>query len=493
MTVTTYRSLFHEALFNGNGIARRLIVALVLFSSAITAVITSIQLYNEYRSDLNKISESFDFVRGSAAPALIEGVWVADGVQIQTQLEGLLRLRDIEFIGVYVDGQLRWSAGGQTSSRVLIDRLPLIRPYRGQKVGLGELHTIASLDKVWTRLFDRLIVVLIENGIKTFLVAAFMLLVFQVLVTRHLAKLSAYARTIRLQGVATDDIKLDRPETGRWRPDALDHLTQTINDMQRHLRAASQNMNQANEALRRMNEELERRVQQRTAKLESANRELETFTYSVSHDLKAPLRGIDGYSRLLLEDYADKLDDEGRQFLYNVRQAAQQMGQLINDLLAYSRLERRELHAEPVALQDLIGALLARRAEEIKARGVAVNVTVPAVSVSADREGLTMALRNLLENALKFTRDTPHPEIEIGGRDTGDACILWVRDNGVGFDMKFHDKIFAIFQRLHRAEDYPGTGVGLAIVKKAMERMGGRAWAESEPGRGATFYLEIPK
>jgi signal transduction histidine kinase len=242
-----------------------------------------------------------------------------------------------------------------------------------------------------------------------------------------------------------------------------------------------------------LNTELEQRVAERTARLEEANKELETFTYSVSHDLKAPLRGIDGYSRLLLDQYSDKLDDEGRQFLHNVREAAQQMGALINDLLAYSRLEHQELHAGRVDLERLIEALLVGHAAECKTRGVALNVAMPAVSVNADRAGLTMALRNLLGNALKFTRDMPKPAIEIGARDQGATCLLWVRDNGVGFDMKFHDKIFSIFQRLHRAEDYPGTGVGLAIVKKVMERMGGRAWAESEPGKGASFYLEIPK
>jgi signal transduction histidine kinase len=124
---------------------------------------------------------------------------------------------------------------------------------------------------------------------------------------------------------------------------------------------------------------------------------------------------------------------------------------------------------------------------------VAVNVTVSCRAVSADREGLAMALRNLLENALKFTRNVPKPIIEIGARDSGATCILSVRDNGVGFDMQYHDKIFDIFQRLHHSEDYPGTGVGLAIVKKAMERMGGRVWAESAAGRGAIFYLEIPE
>lgn len=243
-------------------------------------------------------------------------------------------------------------------------------------------------------------------------------------------------------------------------------------------------------ALQNLNAELEQRVAERTAQFEAANRELESFSYSVSHDLKAPLRGIDGYSQILIEDYQQRLDDEGRRFLANIRRGVAQMHQLIEDMLAYSRMERRALDSRDVDLQALAGAVIASRGGDGQ-RPVHVELRIPPLEIRADRDGLTLVLRNLLENALKFTRERAEAWIELGARDEGDRIVLWVKDNGIGFDMKYHDRIFEIFQRLHRAEDYPGTGVGLALVKKAMQRMGGRVWAESMPGEGATFYLEL--
>ena len=239
--------------------------------------------------------------------------------------------------------------------------------------------------------------------------------------------------------------------------------------------------------------ELKKRVAERTVQLKAANAELKAFAYSVSHDLKAPLRGIDGYSRLLLEDYAPKLDENGRFFVHTIRKATAQMALLIDDLLAYSRLERRAMKAGSIQLHPFVEALLANYSVEVQSRGVTLKVSVPETTVQADTDGLAMALRNLIENALKFTRNTPAPAIEIGGRETERSCILWVKDNGIGFDMRYHDRIFEIFQRLQRAEEYPGTGIGLAMVRKSMERMGGRVWAESKPGEGAAFYLEVPR
>ena len=249
----------------------------------------------------------------------------------------------------------------------------------------------------------------------------------------------------------------------------------------------------AEDEIRKLNAELEQRVAARTAELEAKNKELETFTYSVSHDLKAPLRGIDGYSRLLIQDYADRLDDEGKFFVNTIRTATEMMSQLIDDLLAYSRLERRAFAATSVNVRPLLQALIAERAEEVHARGVTLKIDIPDATVTAEPEGLAQALRNLLDNALKFTGKIPDPHIEIGGQEKEKTCMLWVRDNGIGFDMRYHDRIFEIFQRLHPAEDYPGTGIGMAIVRKTMQRMGGRVWAESAPGKGATFFLEIPR
>ncbi len=245
--------------------------------------------------------------------------------------------------------------------------------------------------------------------------------------------------------------------------------------------------------VRQLNVELEERVCQRTAELATANKELETFTYSVSHDLKAPLRGIDGYSRLLLDQHHDQLDAEGRLFLNNVRQGVEKMGQLIEDLLTYSRMERRSLQDQRVDLARLVATVLDERKADIEATGVTVAVNLQGLSVQADAHGLAIVMRNLLDNALKFARGSRPPTLSIRGTAAEKSVILEISDNGIGFDMQFHDRIFDIFQRLQRAEDYPGTGIGLAIVFKAMQRMGGRVWATSSPGQGATFYLELPR
>lgn len=226
------------------------------------------------------------------------------------------------------------------------------------------------------------------------------------------------------------------------------------------------------------------------AQLEAANKELEAFSYSVSHDLRAPLRAIDGFSLALLEDYTGQLDAQGQDFLHRVRAGAQKMGQLIDDMLQLSRLTRGEMHIAPVNLsalaleiiEDLRRSDPTRRVEFLCAEGL---------DARGDERLLRAALSNLLNNAWKFTGKQLDARIEFDATATEDGPVFVVRDNGAGFDMAYAHKLFGAFQRLHRAEEFPGTGIGLAIVHRIIRRHGGNVWAEGAVGKGAAFYFTL--
>ena len=231
-------------------------------------------------------------------------------------------------------------------------------------------------------------------------------------------------------------------------------------------------------------------LRQRTVELTVSNKELEAFAYSVSHDLRGPLRAIDGFSQALLEDYAERLDDAGRDYLRRSCQAAQRMGRLIDDLLTLSRLARVELRKRHVDL----AAIVRRFESELRARDPgrdAEIVVVPDLSVEGDPELLTSALGNLMENAWKFTEPHERARIEVGSVELAGERVFFVRDDGVGFDMRYVGKLFHAFQRLHAADEFAGTGIGLASVRSIIARHGGRVWAEGAVGHGATFYFTL--
>ena len=237
--------------------------------------------------------------------------------------------------------------------------------------------------------------------------------------------------------------------------------------------------------------ELEGRVHERTRELEGANRELEAFTHTVSHDLKAPLRGMEGFAQALEEDYGAVLDDTARDYVGRIRGAAARMSRLVDDLLRYSRIEHRPLESGSVALSPLLDELLAELAGELQTRALTVTRDLAVAEVPGEPEGLREALANLISNAVKFSPERGGV-VTLRSYIEGNEVVISVADRGVGFDMQYHERIFGIFQRLHRQEEYPGTGVGLAIVRKVVERHGGRAWATSEPGKGSIFFLALP-
>ncbi len=324
------------------------------------------------------------------------------------------------------------------------------------------------------------------------------------------ASLDRVRRTVAADTMAIQKYDIRRPdgtfEERYWSPinspvlgvdQQVEYIIHRVEDVTDFVRQKSQPVS-TTAAMRARMEQMEAEIFQSTQKvqaanqqLKAANQELEAFSYSVSHDLRAPLRSIDGFSQALLEDYAGRLDDAGKNYLQRVRAAATRMGELIDDMLQLSRVTRAEIHRETVDLNALAGSVVAdlRRAEP---RRLVEVVIQPDLQTEGDAKLLRIALVNLLANAWKFTGKQPAARIELGSQDNGGERAFYVRDNGAGFDMTYADKLFSAFQRLHAASEFPGTGIGLAIVQRIVHRHGGRVWAEGAVNQGATFYFALP-
>src|SRR5246127_143461 len=271
-------------------------------------------------------------------------------------------------------------------------------------------------------------------------------------------------------------------------------------DVEHALRAQLSERNKVEEALRRSRDELDTKVKERTAELgkinqdlQSVNKELEAFAYSVSHDLRAPLRHIAGFTELLLKDAEPVLDDKSRHHITKILQSANRMGNLVDDLLAFSQIGRVETRKTTVNLEQLVRSVVAEISPDTRGRRIVWRIGALPICYG-DPSLLQLVFSNLVSNAVKFTQTRPQAEIEIGSlNDTPDEAVVFVKDNGVGFDMKYMNKLFGVFQRLHSQDSFEGTGIGLATVQRIVHRHGGRVWAEGAIDNGATFYVALPK
>jgi light-regulated signal transduction histidine kinase (bacteriophytochrome) len=261
--------------------------------------------------------------------------------------------------------------------------------------------------------------------------------------------------------------------------------------MQRRNQAALRALSEREGEIRRMNADLERRVAQRTEQLEATNRELESFAYAVSHDLRAPLRSMSGFSQLLQEMPSDALDDKARHYLQRINESSRRMSALIEDLLSLSRISRSELTPRPIDFTHLVTEVAATIRERYPQHAVTLHVE-PGMTVHGDPRLLKIAMENLLDNAWKYTAHTAAPVVSVGSQLDEHGRTFHVRDNGVGFDMAYASKLFGPFQRLHSDAQYPGTGIGLVTVQRILARHGGRVWVEAAPNQGATFYFTLP-
>jgi PAS domain S-box-containing protein len=250
---------------------------------------------------------------------------------------------------------------------------------------------------------------------------------------------------------------------------------------------------QQEDEIRQLAADLEKKVENRTKEIKLKNQELEAFTYSVSHDLKAPLRGISGYADLLLTDHSRQLDDEGKDYLVKLIRSSQQLSQLIEDLLMYSRLERKPFTYEELKVADIVNLLVEQEYEKIKKQHVRMHIDLDNETINSSHELLMQIIKSYLDNALKFSSKVENPKIWITYKNQGATSLLSIKDNGIGFDNKFKDKIFEVFQRLNTTDVFEGTGIGLALVNRAAAMLGYRVWAEGKPGKGATFFLEVTK
>ncbi|MGD8783689.1 MAG: ATP-binding protein [Thioalkalispiraceae bacterium] len=594
-------------------IAHRLIIAIVLFSSLITFFTSAYQLYGQYTKDVTAIKQHMVEIETVYLSSIATQIWVADKKEMRVLLNGLLNLPNIVYIEVREQGKMWLNAGEMQSKNKIVKNYPIYYMHRGKQLHIADLYVQATLNDVYQNLYDEALTILVSNAIKTFFVAGFIFLLFELLVTRHLHRISDFASKLNLSNLNMQ-LKLNRKSRVDDADDELDVVVKAFTRMQSNIKSSVKELEERDifiqlimdstasaiygvdlkgdctfvnkaclDLLGYQKEELlginmhkmlhfkyddgsvrapeechlyktintktrthktnevawcsdgsfiyiecwaypilrndtvegavvsftditERRaierklalyqghleelVNARTGELQQMYNELESFSYSVSHDLRTPLRAINGFAHILEEDKREQLDEEGRLLLTKICTASEKMGGLIDSILSLSRIRRLELDIQEVDLTCLCHSILEELNDTCELNKLNFNIEDDII-VNGDRRLLKIALENLVNNALKFSAVKDEQILNIGKYDDRSGTVIYVQDNGVGFDMSYKDRLFKPFQRLHGEKEYSGYGIGLATVFRIIERHGGRIWADSKPEEGTTIYFSL--
>ncbi len=473
--------------------ARDTVIVTLLLGILLSGIQIGFDFFKEKKRMDSVVLQVVNMLRDSAARA----VYDIDELFAKNVISGLFEYRPIRKVqiidefDVILQEKERWVIGNQHNRliRMIFEpdkRYTVPLHIRGRDEQIGNIVVFVDTYLVAENFISRAGLVIISGIVRNIGLSIVLTMMFYFTLTKPLLRVVQGLSTVDIESPAAELILIPRGHN----TDEFGLLIHTINTVLTGFDESLNERNQAEELIRKLNKELEERVRERTVELEAANKELEAFSYSVSHDLRAPLRALDGFSQALMEDYFDTLDEEGRDFLQRMRNASQSMGGLIDDLLNLSRVTRDEIKPKMIDLTALGWEIIEVLKSSAPDRIVDVVIEENLV-VSGDLRHIRLMLTNLLGNAWKFTSKTENARIEFGMKKEGESMHFYISDNGAGFNMLYVDKLFTAFNRLHKPDDFEGSGIGLAIVQRVISRHDGRIWAEGEVEKGTVFRFTL--